>query len=288
MVNRTRGPTPELLEHLAARARAVRWHCLRMAHGANQGHPGTDLSAADVLTVLFAAVLRVDPREPQDPERDRFILSKGHAAGALYASMALAGFLPIEELDTYMQPMSRLCGHPTAGYLPGIEASTGPLGHGLAIAVGTALAGKIDGSERRTYVLVGDGELDEGSNWEALMAAAHYRLDRLVLVVDRNRVQQGDLTESTIGLEPLVDKIRAFGWATEAVDGHDHGALLSAFGDVPFVSGRPSCLIAQTFKGHGVSFLEDRVDSHHHIPTVDELAQAFAELSRQGVLDGLP
>jgi transketolase len=243
------------------------------------------LSSAEILAVLFTAVLRTNPRHPEDPERDRFILSKGHAAASLYAMMAIAGYFDVKELDTFMQPMSRLCGHPSIRYLPGIEASTGPLGHGLPVAVGIALAGRLDANDRRTFVLAGDGELDEGSNWEAAMAAAHFGLDRLTLIVDRNGVQLGGTTESTMRLEPLSRKFRAFGWATKTVPGHDPAALLDAFEHLPLSSGKPSCLIARTHKGHGVSFLEDRVESHNYIPNAEELKQAMLEL---GEIDDVP
>jgi transketolase len=268
----------DLIARLQARARAIRRRNLRLIHEAGIGHIGADLSATDILAVLYGAVLRIDPEHPDDPERDRFIMSKGHAAGAFYTALAFAGFLPAEELETFMQPLSRLNGHPPRHTVPGVEASTGPLGHGLPIAVGASLASRLDRAPWRVYVLTGDGELQEGSNWEAAMAAAHFGLDRLVLTIDRNRLQLAAPTEETMGLEPLADKWRAFGWAVREVDGHDHRALLSAYRDVPFEERRPSCLIAHTHKGQGVSFMRDDPAWHHKVPTVDQLEAALAEL----------
>ncbi len=248
-------------------ARAVRRHCLRMVHTAGLGHIGGDLSAADILAVLFSAVLRGDPRNPSWPDRDRFILSKGHCSAALYASLAEVGFFPRERLADYMQPLSPLNGHPDRNKVPGVEANTGPLGHGLPIGVGAAKAAKIQGAHWRTFVLTGDGELQEGSNWEAAMAAAHFRLDNLTVIIDRNRLQQGDGTERTIALEPLAERWRAFGWSVAEVDGHNHAALLNALSGVPFEADRPICVIAHTRKGRGISFMEDRVEWHHRVPT---------------------
>jgi transketolase len=249
-----------------------------MIHRGGIGHPGGDLSAADILATLYFAVLKIDPARPDAPERDRFILSKGHCAGAFYVTLALAGFMPLDELDTFAQPLSRLGGHPDRNKVPGVETNTGPLGHGLPVAVGCALAAQLDEASWRTFVLTGDGELQEGSNWEAAMAAAHYRLDNLTVIVDRNGLQLGDTTERTLALDPLADKWRAFGWAVREVDGHDHAALLDMLESIPFESGRPSCLIAHTHKGQGVSFMRDRAGWHHRVPTAAELADALHEL----------
>ena len=269
----------DLIVRLRERARRTRRRNLRLIHEARNGHIGGDLSATDILTVLYGEVLRIDPERPDDPERDRFILSKGHASGVFYTTLAHSGFFPADELSTYMQPLSRLNGHPANLKLPGVEASTGPLGHGLPIAVGAALASQIDGASWLVYALTGDGELQEGSNWEAAMAAAHFGLDRLVLTIDRNRIQLASRTEETMGLEPLADKWRAFGWAVREVDGHDHGALLSAYRDVPLESGKPSCLIAHTNKGQGVSFMRDSTGWHHKVPNDEQLEMALAELA---------
>lgn len=268
----------DLVRALRRQANAIRGQSLIVTHGAKLGHPGGDLSAVDLLTCLYHAVLNVDPQRPDMPERDRFIMSKGHSAVALYCTLASRGFFPQEELATFSQPLSRLGGHPDHTKVPGVEASTGPLGHGLPIAVGCALAAKLDRAPWRTFVLTGDGELQEGSNWEAAMAARQYGLDNLTLIVDRNGLQLGDRTENTMGLEPLDQRFRAFGWAVRQVDGHDHAALLDTFDALPFEPGKPNCIIARTHKGHGVSFISDQASWHHHVPSDDELAAALREL----------
>ena len=272
-----RAPAPDVAA-IAARARHIRRTSLEMVHAAQMGHPGGDLSCADVLATLFFHVLRLTPSNPHDPARDRFILSKGHASAALYATLAEAGFFPAARLLTYMKPLSTLNGHPDRTKVPGVEANTGPLGHGLPIAVGAATAAKMDGASWRVFVVTGDGELQEGSNWEAAMAASQFRLDNLTLIVDRNRLQQGDGTEATMSLEPLADRFRAFGWSVVEVDGHDISALVQTFDAGPPIAGRPTCVIAHTHKGRGVSFIEDRVEWHHRVPTDAELAAALKEL----------
>jgi transketolase len=259
-------------------AHNIRRNSLQMVHAAGMGHPGGDLSAADILSALYSGVLKIDPLNPRAPGRDRFILSKGHCSASLYAALAEAGFFPPERLAEYMRPLSMLNGHPDRNKLPGVEANTGPLGHGLPIGVGAAKAAQITGASWRTFVLTGDGELQEGSNWEAAMAASQFRLDNLTVIVDRNRLQQGDGTERTVSLEPLADRWRAFGWAVEELDGHDIDALIRTFSELPFEPGRPNCVIAHTHKGRGVSFMEDRAEWHHRVPTAGELAQALAEL----------
>ncbi|MEX1297293.1 MAG: transketolase [Candidatus Limnocylindrales bacterium] len=267
------------VEQLRQRAIEVRLRDLKMVHRAKLGHIGGEFSAIDILvTLFFGGVLRYDPTNPDDPERDRFVLSKGHSAAALYTTLAKAGYFDEAELDTFLQPLSRLNGHPDRNKVPGVETNTGPLGHGFPVAVGIALSGALDGADRRTFVLTGDGELQEGSMWEAAMAAGHYELDRLVCIVDRNRLQQGDRTETTMGLDPLPDKFEAFGWAVREVDGNDPAALLEVFAGLPFETGRPNCIIANTTKGKGVSFIEDRKEWHHRIPTDEEYTQAVAEL----------
>jgi transketolase len=271
-------PLDTQLQALRERSRTIRARDLRMVYEAGLGHIGGEFSAIDILVTLYFAVLRIDPHDPTAPDRDRFVLSKGHSAAALYATLAEAGFIERDELATFMAPMSNLNGHPDRNKVPGVETNTGPLGHGFPVAVGMALAARTDGSQRRTYVLTGDGELQEGSMWEAAMAAGHFELDNLVVIVDRNGLQQGDATERTMRLEPLADKWRAFGWVVREVDGHDHGALLEVLQQVPFEPGRPSCVIAHTHKGHGISFASDQVEWHHHVPTEAEFQLAMAEL----------
>jgi transketolase len=270
---------PALAAAVAEHARSIRVADLKMVHGVGLGHLGSDFSAIDILATLYlGGVLRIDPRRPDDPERDRFVLSKGHAAGALYCTLAEAGFIHKDELSTYMAPLSRLSGHPDRRKLPGVETNTGPLGHGLPVAVGIALSAKLTGSPRRTYVLCGDGELQEGSMWEAAMAAAHFGLDALTLIVDRNGLQQGDRTERTNRLEPLGERFATFGWAVRDVDGHDHEALLAALAGGTPEPGKPYCMIAHTVKGHGVELMADDVSWHHRVPTADEYAVAMSEL----------
>ncbi len=271
----------EVVAHLRAASRAVRRRDIRMVRAAGLGHIGGEFSVIDVLVTLYLHAADIAPDRLGDPDRDRFILSKGHAAAALYTTLATAGFLPTQELSTFMQPLSALNGHPARTKIAAVEASTGPLGHGLPIAVGTAFAGQLDGSPRRTFVVVGDGELQEGSNWEALMTAGNHRLDRLCVVVDRNRLQQGAKVEDTNDLEPLADKLAAFGLEVVEVDGHDHGALVDVFAAVPAASGKPTAVIAHTHKGHPISFMSDDVAWHHKVPSEDQVAQALAELEEK-------
>jgi transketolase len=274
-----RGNASSQVEMLRGRAREARLRDLRMVYEAGMGHLGGELSAMDILvTLYFGGVLRHDPARPDDPDRDRFVLSKGHSAAALYTTLAMAGYFDEAELATFVQPGSRLNGHPDRNKVPGVETNTGPLGHGFPVAVGIALSGQLEGAERRTFVLTGDGELQEGSMWEAAMAAGHFGLERLVCIVDRNRLQQGDRTETTMGLDPLAAKFEAFGWAVRETEGNDPAALLETFAALPFEPGRPNCIIGNTTKGSGVSFIEDRKEWHHRVPTADEYRQAVAEL----------
>ncbi|MDE3106266.1 MAG: transketolase [Acidobacteriota bacterium] len=252
---------------------------MTMTNHANLGHTGGDLSSSDLLcTVYLGGILRVDPQQPTWPQRDRFLMSKGHCSGAFYSVLSARGYFPRRQLGTFMDPLSMLNGHPDRNKLPGVEANTGPLGHGLPIAVGCALAARMRQEDWRTFVLTGDGELQEGSNWEAAMTAQHYGLDNLVVIVDRNRIQQGDFTEKTIRMDPLAEKWRAFGFAVEEMDGHDHAALLQRLRQLPFEAGKPSCLIANTTKGKGVSFAENKPAWHHGVPTLEQLEQAREEL----------
>ncbi|GAA2017844.1 transketolase [Terrabacter terrae] len=268
----------QAVAHLAEAARLVRRRDIEMVRAAGLGHIGGEFSVIDVLVTLYLHAMNVSPDQLDDPERDRFILSKGHAAAALYTTLAMAGFLEPSQLETFMKPQSQLNGHPARTKIAAVEASTGPLGHGLPIAVGTAFAGKLDGSARRTFVVVGDGELQEGSNWEALMTAGNHRLSHLCVVVDRNRLQQGARVADTNDLEPLADKLAAFGLEVVEVDGHDHGALLDVFANVPAASGKPTAVIAHTMKGHPISFMSDNVAWHHKVPSADQVTQALTEL----------
>jgi transketolase len=272
-------PRDEIVRRLVDASRWLRQRELAMVRAAGVGHIGGDFSATDIVAVLLLAVLNIDPAAPRWPERDRFVMSKGHSSATLYAALAASGFFDPSLLDTYMQNLSPLSGHPDAKRVPGVEANTGPLGHGLPIATGMAIAAQLDGSLRRTFCLVGDGELQEGSNWEALMAAGHRGLEQLTVVVDRNGLQQGAATEDTSRLEPLAAKANAFGWAVTEVDGHDHGALLSTFESLPVEAGKPSFVIARTHKGYPVSFMQDRVEWHHRVPSAEEARAAMEELA---------
>jgi transketolase len=269
-----------LKERLRKSAGNVRARALQMVYHAKLGHPGGDLSSADILTTLYLAVLRIEPGNPSWPERDRFILSKGHCSAALYATLAEAGILDEQALQTFMEPLSLLNGHPDRNKVKGVEANTGPLGHGLPIATGCALAAKMQKASWRTFVLTGDGEVQEGSNWEAALCAAHYGLDNLTLIIDRNRIQQGDFTETIMKLDPLAEKWRAFGWYVVEVNGHDYDDLLRVLSAVPHEKGKPTCVIANTIKGRGVSFMENKPQWHHRVPLESELAAALAELEK--------
>lgn len=269
------------VSRVKARANWMRRRLLTMIVEAGQGHPGGDLSATDIIATLYFDILRFDPTNPAAPGRDRFVMSKGHCTGALYSALAGAGFFPEAELETYLKPESRLNGHPNRTYLPGVETNTGPLGHGLPVAVGIAVAAQIDKADYRVFALTGDGELQEGSMWEAAMFAGHRGLGQLTVIVDRNRLQQGAATEDTNALEPLADKWRAFGWDVAEVDGHDPAALLAVFDAACQPRSKPLCIIANTQKGRGVSFMENQAGWHHGVPNADQYAQAIAELEAE-------
>jgi transketolase len=257
----------------------MRLRAMKMVHAKKLGHLGGDFSASDILATLYFGVMRYNQQDPQWADRDRFVMSKGHATGAFYTALCAAGYFPEEWLETYMGPASRLNGHPNRNYLPGVEANTGPLGHGFPIAVGMAIAGQLRGADYRTYVLTGDGEQQEGSNWEAAMTAGHRGLANLTLIIDRNRLQQGAPTEETNGLDPLDDKYRAFGFEVTEVDGHDHAALLDVFGAPVGTRSKPLCVIANTVKGKGVSFMENLTKWHHGVPNDQEFKVAMQELA---------
>ena len=260
-------------------AQVLRHHVVHMATDSPGAHVGGSMSAIEILTVLFFdGVLRVDPAQPKMEGRDYLIFSKGHASAALYAALAERGFFPVEELTTYKQMGSRLAGHSLKS-IPGVELATGSLGHGLPVGNGIALAGQHDGLPYRTFVLLGDGECQEGSVWEAAMAAAHYRLDNLVAIVDRNGVQEDGPTEKIMALEPFADKWRSFGWAVREVDGHDVEDLSRALHSLPFAAGKPSLLLARTVKGKGVSFAEHRNAWHYGKLSGEQREQALSDLA---------
>jgi transketolase len=268
-------PAPGVAE-LAALARAIRRAALRMTSAAGTAHIGACFSCADILAVLYGAVLAVDPERPQAPARDRFVLSKGHAAAALYAALAARGFIPETELATYCRNGTRLAGH-ASHHVPGVELSTGSLGHGLPVATGMALAGAWDASPSRVFVLLSDGELDEGSNWEAALFAAHHGLERLTAIIDANGLQSLAPVAETLRLEPLAAKWESFGWEAVACDGHDLAALRDVLSSPP--AGRPRAVIARTIKGKGVSFMEHRVLWHYRAARDAEFQAAWAELA---------
>ena len=262
-----------LLEDLREKARQIRVHVIRIA-GMSDCHTGGSLSIADLLAVLYFRTLRVDPTNPHWDGRDYFILSKGHCVPAVDAALAMRGFFPVEVLTTHLEPESIISGHACARLTPGIDVSTGSLGHGLPIGLGLALGARMDGADNRVFVMLGDGELQEGSNWEAAMAAAHHRADHLVAIVDRNKYQTGP-TEQMMALEPLAEKWQAFGWSVRAIDGHDMAQIVEAFDALPFEPGRPSLILADTVKGKGVSFIETHHMAHFN---AEQFAAALAEL----------
>jgi transketolase len=263
---------------IEALATAVRVDSLNMVAAANSGHPGGSLSEADILAVLYGAVMTHDPKNPAMPDRDRFVLSKAHACPALYGVLAETGYFPVSELSTFRQIDSRLQGHAHIK-TPGVEMSGGSLGQGLSFGIGTALAARLDGRPTRTYVLLGDGECDEGQVWEAAMSAPHHGLDNLVAIVDRNRIQNDRWTDEVMTLEPLADKWRAFGWEVAEVNGHSVPELLAAFDRAAGTKGRPTVIIAHTSKGKGVSFMEDNPAFHGMAPSPEQLKQAITELT---------
>jgi len=265
------------LKMLAQKAVQTRIAILKLIYQAKGGHIGGALSCTDILVSLYYSVMRIDPENPGWADRDRFILSKGHSVEALYAILADLGFFSQSELESYRGFHSRLLGHPT-NKVPGIEVNTGALGHGLSVGVGMALSGKMDGRDYKVYVLMGDGELAEGSVWEAAMAGSHYKLDNLIGIVDRNRLQIGGCTEDVMALEDLKAKWQAFGWEVLEGDGHDFASLLGMLGRIPVVPGKPHVIIANTIKGKGISFMEIQAGWHHRVPNAHEYAEALREL----------
>ncbi len=279
----TRDPSKQgagdVLKLVEEKAHALRRHVVEMVGKAGSGHPGGSLSSSDIVAALyFGDVLHVDPKNPAWPDRDRFVLSKGHAAPVLYAALAERGFFPVETLLTLRQLGSILQGHPDAKKVPGIEASTGSLGQGLSIAVGMALAGKLDKKAYHVWALLGDGECEEGQVWEAAMCAHHYKLDNLTAIVDHNHLQIDGPVDKVMSPEPIADKFRAFGWDTVSVDGHSVPDLLKTFKQ-DAEAGKPRCIVAETVKGKGVSFMEGMASWHGKAPKGEELDKALAELT---------
>lgn len=266
------------LEELAGLARRIRRHVLDMTNRAKSSHVGTSFSMAELLAVLYSGILRVTPETTTHPERDRFVLSKGHGCAGLYAVLAERGFFPLEWLQSFYIDGARLAGHVTVNGVPGIEVSTGSLGHGLGIATGMALAAHRDGNPARVFALLSDGECDEGSTWEAAMFAGHHGLDNLVCIVDYNKIQSLGTVKEVMDLEPFGDKWRSFGWAVQEIDGHNLAEVHEVLSGVPLKISQPTCILAHTVKGKGVSFMENTLLWHYRSPAGTEYQAACAEL----------
>ncbi|MFQ6116560.1 MAG: transketolase [bacterium] len=265
-------------EEIVEKAKAIRKRIIQMNSNAGQGHTGADLSETDILASFFFRILKIDNDYLKNPRRDRFILSKGHGVGGFYCTLAEAGLIEESLLDTYLQFDSRLPGHPVRQKMHYLELNTGALGHGLAVAVGLALSAKLSGKNFRVFVLTGDGELQEGSNWEAAMSAAHFKLDNLVAVVDRNTLQLADRTEKIMALEPLEKKWQAFGFDVHQTDGNNVAKFIYTIESLDMKNKKPHVIIARTIKGKGVSFIEDQPAWHHKIPVGDQIPRAIQEL----------
>ena len=266
------------IAELKEMAKKLRRHVITMIATAGSGHPGGSLSAADIVTALYFKILHHNPKNPHWPDRDRFILSKGHAAPILYAALAETGYFPLAELSTLRRLDSRLQGHPDSNFTPGVEMSAGSLGMGLSFAIGVALAARLDSKGYRTYVLLSDGECEEGQTWEAALSAAHFKVDNLTTIVDYNGIQLSGRTCDIMNLEPFIRKWQAFGWHTIDIDGHDLNQILSACQEAEKMRGKPTVIIARTIKGKGVSFMENNVAFHGKAPTWEEAERALKEL----------
>ena len=265
-------------EDLAKIANQIRIDIIKETNAAGSGHPGGSLSATDILTVLYFDKMNVDPDNPRDPDRDRFVLSKGHIAPGLYATLAERGFFPVEDLLTLRKADSHLQGHPNMNDTPGVDMSTGSLGQGLSVANGMALAGKLDGRDYYVYVIMGDGEIQEGQIWEAAMSAGHYHLDNLIAFVDHNGLQIDGPNDQVMTVNPIGDKFAAFGWNVIGIDGHDLEAISDAVDAAKAQKGKPTVIVAETVKGKGVSFMENQVGWHGTAPNAEQAAAALAEL----------
>ncbi len=268
----------EQLRALKDRARRMRIDILKTLHGCGSGHTGGSLSATDIMTALYFYKMKYDPKRPDWAGRDYFILSKGHAAPVLYATLAHAGFIETSELCSLRKIGSRLQGHPDSKYLPGVEISTGSLGQGLSVACGIALSRKLDKAANRVYAVLGDGELQEGQIWEAAMTGAHYKLDNLCVLVDNNGLQIDGPVAKVMGVEPITDKWRAFGWDVQDIDGHDMAQLTAALDKAETVKGKPSAIVCRTVKGKGSTCFEGKVEFHGTTPSKEELEIALKEL----------
>lgn len=263
---------------LEEKANAIRKNIITMLNKSGSGHPGGSLSAVEILTALYFSEMKVDSKNPNWDKRDRFVLSKGHAAPVLYATLAEKGFFPKEELLKLRQVNSMLQGHPDMKGTPGVDMSTGSLGQGFSASCGMALANKLDRNEIRTYVLLGDGEVQEGIVWETAMAASHYKLDNLVAILDFNGLQIDGSNDSVMSVQPLADKFKAFGWNVIEIDGHDYGEIIKAFNAAKTIKERPTMILADTIKGKGISFMEDKSGWHGKAPNEEETKVALAEL----------
>jgi len=266
------------IRELEEKAKIIRRHIIKMLTIAGSGHPGGSLSAADIMTCLYFSKMRHNPKDPKWQDRDRFIMSKGHACPVVYACLAESGYFPVDELWTLRKIGSRLQGHPDMVKTPGVEMSTGSLGQGLAVGNGMALAARLDRKNYRVYVMLGDGEIEEGEVWEAAMAAAHYKLDNVCAILDHNGLQIDGPNKEVMNPEPLEEKWRAFGWNVINIDGHNIGEILRALDEAETVKGKPTIIIAKTIKGKGVSFMENVVDFHGKAPTPEEGERALKEL----------
>ncbi|MFO8109528.1 MAG: transketolase [Thermoplasmata archaeon] len=266
------------IKELEEIARRVRIHIVKSTHAAGSGHPGGSLSATDIITTLYFEVMNHRPEEPKWKDRDRFVLSKGHGAPALYGVLAESGYFPVDELMTLRKLGSRLQGHPDMLKVPGVDASTGSLGQGLSIACGMALAAKIDRELHMIYAVLGDGEVQSGQIWEAAMFASHHKLDNMIVFLDRNQLQIDGATEDVLSIEPIVSKWRAFGWHTQEINGHDIREIMEAVGKARDVDGKPSIIIAHTVKGKGVTFMEGSLAFHGKPPDDEQLEIALKEL----------
>lgn len=259
-------------------ARRIRVHVLRMTNRAGASHVGAAFSMTDIVAVLYGSVLRLDPKNPEDPKRDRFLLSKGHAGAAIYAALAERGFFPVERLQGFSQDGSDFSAHLSHKEIPGVEYSSGSLGHALPVASGMAFAAKRASATHRVFCLMSDGECDEGANWEAILFAPHHKLDNLVAIIDYNKIQSLGSVPETLALEPFADKWRAFGWEVCEADGHDHGVLHEKLSTTPWISGKPSVLLCHTTKGKGVSYMENTVMWHYRTAKGADFDRALAEL----------